>query len=287
MRLRVRVLLIATAVLCMGAPPTRYHSIVAGGAHFCALSPDGSAFCWGLNGQGQRGDGTGKDSPTPVAVSGGLHFSTLGAGSGTTCGITQTDNKAYCWGDNSYGQLGNQRPGAPCPSPSGRTKPTVDCALSPAEVSGGNAFTQISTGSTNSCGANGAGNVYCWGDAGRRTRTEQSWRTMSMFGPPMLLCASKGAESKRGGICECGRRDGLCGHECGLRLLLGCDQYDTIGDGLGQHSNALSPVPVVFPVHVKLAALAKGAFAVCASSTKGVQCWGGNIEGTLGIGKAC
>ena len=44
--------------------------------------------------------------------------------------------------------------------------------------------------------------------------------------------------------------------------------------------------PLVFPVDVKLAALAKGAFAVCASSTKGVQCWGGNIEGTLGIGKA-
>jgi len=43
---------------------------------------------------------------TPVAVLGELTFAALSAGAAHTCGVT-TAGAAYCWGDNSFGQLGD------------------------------------------------------------------------------------------------------------------------------------------------------------------------------------
>ena len=55
---------------------------------------------------GQLGDGTYTQRLTPVAVHGGLVFSSLTAGYVHTCGLT-TGGAAYCWGYNAYGQLGD------------------------------------------------------------------------------------------------------------------------------------------------------------------------------------
>ena len=40
-----------------------------------------------------------------MPVTGGLTFSHLAAGLTHTCGLTQ-DGRAYCWGDNHWGELG-------------------------------------------------------------------------------------------------------------------------------------------------------------------------------------
>jgi alpha-tubulin suppressor-like RCC1 family protein len=68
------------------------------------------AFCWGDNGEGQLGVGSGTSgSLSPVRVAGGLEFDavTVGTLGFHSCAWTTVDHKGYCWGRNSNGQLGD------------------------------------------------------------------------------------------------------------------------------------------------------------------------------------
>jgi alpha-tubulin suppressor-like RCC1 family protein len=94
------------------------------GAYFtCGLEQGTSAaYCWGYNSSGQLGvdvsgvctDQNGIASQcagSPSAVSGGLAFTALDASTQHTCALTQ-GGVAYCWGADSYGQLGDGQHGA-------------------------------------------------------------------------------------------------------------------------------------------------------------------------------
>src|SRR6266566_4416489 len=93
-------------------------------------------------------NGSINSSSSPVAVSGGLAFATLTAGDEHTCGVT-TAGATYCWGDNTYGQLGN---GAPARS------------MVPIAIQGDPTFRALAAGSNHTCGLTGTGTVSCWGD---------------------------------------------------------------------------------------------------------------------------
>ena len=82
-------------------------SIDVGIDHTCAILNDSSAVCWGLNEQGQLGDGTTINSTTPVSVSmpSGLGIAEISAGWIHTCAIS-TNASVYCWGHHGEGALG-------------------------------------------------------------------------------------------------------------------------------------------------------------------------------------
>ena len=136
-----------------------FTSVTAGKSHTCGLTGTGTAYCWGLNsldfmqagtvGGGQLGDGGAESwQPIPVAVQGGFVFTSLSAGSYSTCGLTST-GAAYCWGSNYRGQLGDG---------------TQTERLAPVAVQGGLAFTGITVAFEHSCAWTNAGVAYCWGD---------------------------------------------------------------------------------------------------------------------------
>jgi alpha-tubulin suppressor-like RCC1 family protein len=91
------------------------HGVVAGWSHACALDASGHAFCWGNGEYGQLGNGSGSGgsgnyyatTPQMVVDTTGAAptFRALAAGALHTCGIG-TDNYIYCWGDNTFGQVG-------------------------------------------------------------------------------------------------------------------------------------------------------------------------------------
>jgi hypothetical protein len=94
---------------------TRFVSVSAGWWHTCALAADGGAWCWGSDVFGQLGGrpvepescpAAAACSTVPVPVAGEGRFVAVGAGGAHSCGLT-ADGTAYCWGDNSLGQLGN------------------------------------------------------------------------------------------------------------------------------------------------------------------------------------
>lgn len=102
----------------------RFKSVEAAIMHTCGLTVAGQAYCWGENTLGQLGvDAITRGSAVPVAVSGGLVFTSLAAGGSHTCAIT-AGGDAYCWGLNSNGQLGDGSPASSAPMNDIRWTPT-------------------------------------------------------------------------------------------------------------------------------------------------------------------
>jgi alpha-tubulin suppressor-like RCC1 family protein len=92
-----------------------FNGVSAGNEGSCGTTTLNLAYCWGFNHSGKVGDGTENiDRLTPRAVVGGLHFNAVVTSLTwmNSCGVTTVD-RAYCWGDNSIGQLGigSQSPG--------------------------------------------------------------------------------------------------------------------------------------------------------------------------------
>lgn len=143
----------------------RFRVVSAGNFHTCGITPTDVLFCWGANRYGVLGTGVaGTSSRTPARVAGGHKWRNVSAGFSHTCGAT-TDERGYCWGNNTNFQIGNGT------SNTGYRVPTL--------VSGNHEFRQLFVGSgfipdagepapdlAHSCGITMTNRVYCWGSGG-------------------------------------------------------------------------------------------------------------------------
>ena len=91
--------------------------ITAGDGHTCALNQGGKVLCWGLNAQGQLGNGVSAGNPPsqsyPVYVHQSESISNhltgivqVRVGQRHTCSLNST-GRGYCWGQGNNGQLGS------------------------------------------------------------------------------------------------------------------------------------------------------------------------------------
>jgi alpha-tubulin suppressor-like RCC1 family protein len=146
--------------------------LAAGYEHTCGITTGGNAQCWGLNQDGQLGDGTRTLRRVPTAVSTALTFARITAGRQHSCAITAA-GAAHCWGDNTFGQLGDGS--------------TTD-RLTPTLVSGGHTFAYLKAGDLSTCGVTTTGVAYCWGNneygqLGNGTTTAATVPTKVAFQP--------------------------------------------------------------------------------------------------------
>lgn len=127
------------------------------GSHACAVRRSGQAVCWlSGNGNGEIGDGHINDpwDPSdwrsyefPTNVRDMSDAGSVSAGSSSSC-ATSKDGKAFCWGGNESGQLGN----------GSRLTSAV-----PTSVTGIGDATEIEAGGNHACAIVGSGQVKCWG----------------------------------------------------------------------------------------------------------------------------
>jgi alpha-tubulin suppressor-like RCC1 family protein len=123
-------------------------AVAASGFHTCALLSGGAVKCWGGNSEGELGDGTKKDRPTPVSVRGlSAGVEQLVVGGLHSCALLDSGG-VKCWGYNSFGQLGDG---------------TRADRLTPVAVRGlRSGVQQIAAGGDHTC-ALLTGETRCWG----------------------------------------------------------------------------------------------------------------------------
>ena len=128
-----------------------------GDTHVCTLDSEGKAYCWGRNNYGQLGNGSTNDSNTPVAVDAsgvlaGKILTQIQSGETSTCAL-DSNGKAYCWGRNNHGQLGNGN----------NINSNTPVAVDTSGVLAGKTLTQLAAGNFHLCALDSSGKAYCWG----------------------------------------------------------------------------------------------------------------------------
>ena len=128
--------------------------ISVGGDTTCVTVSTGGVKCWGDNGFGQFGDGTASSPVAPVstpsdvsAVSGSTSIAT---GGNRTCAVL-ADTTVRCWGEATFGALGNG------------DNQFLRPQFTPVTVTGVTGATAVSMGSLHSCALLASGSVRCWG----------------------------------------------------------------------------------------------------------------------------
>ncbi len=310
-----------------------------GAKHACGIKIDNSLWCWGRGRNGQLGagsttvtnaDGTVETiSPTIPDVTNpdptlryiikvidpvpGIQWTSVSAGNSYTCaiGLDNTSSELYCWGLNSFGQLGiginsatnitttttkitTDSAGAVISTIESSEKHVPTLVVKPAGV---NSWLKVSTGLETSCAITDGGvqNLYCWGK--NKYGVLQSPDTVaSVLSPELIDGASSTAPWDDVDITTdhvCARRaDNL---PTGTLWCWGFNNYGQIGNGIIRVESSGSVIdtnPVQVFIGSKLQAnywrkFTTGNDSTCAIKDDGsLWCWGRNFSGQLGTNNA-
>jgi alpha-tubulin suppressor-like RCC1 family protein len=239
-----------------------FRQVSVGNSHRCGVTTENRAYCWGYNGDGQLGDGTlSFGEPAPVAVVGQLQFRQVSAGGSHTCAVT-TDDRAYCWGRNIQGQVGDST------EPSWRPRPT--------RVAGTRQWRQIDAGLVHTCAVTTSDRAFCWGNG--RAGQLGTGKAYLSFWPRAV---SGGLRFKRvtAGVFH------TCGETTTNRAYCwGGTSYNNFGQlGDGTTTGRLTPVAVAGGLYFRQ--LSAGDYHTCGKTSTDVgYCWGYNAVGQLGDG---
>jgi alpha-tubulin suppressor-like RCC1 family protein len=232
----------------------------AGGNFSCGIVFDGSGYCWGSNGHGQRGDGTppqgiGLSTRFPTQVAGGFQWQQISLGGDHACGIV-LGGEAYCWGANANGNLGDGT--------------TTERSV-PTPVSGGLLFKWIAAGRGHNCGITTADQVFCWG----ASIAFQGGSNIDVLTPTPVATTVTFATLSGGWISTCGLST------TGVAYCWGNGSSGQNGDG----TFSARPTPTAVAGGFTWVTVEMRGQTGCGITTGGESyCWGYNLEGELGNG---
>jgi alpha-tubulin suppressor-like RCC1 family protein len=279
-------------------------AVAAGDHHTCAVRFNGTVVCWGLNNEGQLGDGTRQRSAVPVQALGVVDAVAVVAGLRHTCVLRATGG-VQCWGLNERGQLGD-----------GTTQPRT----SPVAVTGlGDAASVSASRGDSTCAVRANGTVRCWGanyfqQLGDGTFEDRP-TPITVPGVTGIAAVSVGTSHAcvlratgtvrcwgsltRGEHVEIQDVEGATAiavggvHGCALRVAgdvrcWGVETSGQLGDGVGSSIPRPSIFVPVTVLGISGSISARGIWAhvhSCARRADGAaSCWGPNFAGQVGDG---
>ena len=249
----------------------------------CARMSDGTATCSGLNESGQLGNGTTTGSLTPVTV-------LNPAGTGPLTGVAQvvtgtffacavlTSGGVDCWGDNTYGQLGNG------------TKTSSLIPVAVLNTTGTGPLTgvvQVAAGKFHACARLTNTTVDCWGDNGYYELGDNT-NLEHLLPNPVSNSAGSGPLANQVWI-SVSQYDSCSVQSDGSARCWGLNQFGILGDGTQTPQPRPAGVKAVsgsgFLANVKT--ISASPTHTCALLKTGtVNCWGQNSFGQVGDGTA-
>ncbi|SCE96273.1 Ig-like domain repeat protein [Micromonospora marina] len=250
-------------------------AIAADGANSMALTSTGAVFAWGGNfygqlGNGASGPGVDSDLPVPVKVPAGVTITAIASGGANSMALTSTGT-VLAWGNNYYGQLGNNVFGG------------ISDVPVPVKLPAGVTITAIAAGSGHSLALTSTGAVLAWG----RNRSGQLGigtsgpGTDSSVPVPVILQPRTTVTALSGGY-----EHSLAVTSTGAALAWGNNASGQLGNGTnGPGTDSDVPVPVNLPAGTTVTAVAGGgAHSLAVTSTGAALAWGNNASGQLGNG---
>ncbi len=234
-------------------------ALAPGDTSTCVLQKRGGLDCWGLNDEGQLGDGTTVDSLKGRPVKWITNAKALAVSAGHGCALLAR-GAIQCWGRNDSGQLGNG---------------TLIDSTRPVAVTGMRRATALAAGEEHGCALLAGGTVQCWGenfygDLGNGSNVRSA--------VPVTVVGLRTATAVTTG------NAGSCALlASGEVRCWGANLYGQLGDGTTTDSNT----PVSVSGITSATAIAAGAHFNCALLAGGsVECWGHGGNGELGNGSS-
>ena len=203
-----------------------FTQLTAGGYHTCGIDTAGAAYCWGRDFYGQVGDGDDgqADEFTPLAVADNHTFTQLTAGGYHTCGI-DTSGKAWCWGYDGAGQVGDGDDGQAS-------------KFAPVAVADNHIFATVTAGGSHTCGIDTTGKAWCWGYDTNGQVGDGDDGQASKFAPVAVAGSLTFTHLTAGMNHTCGI------HTAGKARCWGSDLHGQVGDGNDGQADEYAPVAV-------------------------------------------
>ena len=246
----------------------------------CNVATSGQSFCVSVS-QGAQSYVASNLAQTPVAgkcsgtesVPVGTEFTAISTGEGTSCGVA--GGKAYCWGVNWGGMLGN-----------GTTSDSlVPQAVVDTGVLAGKTVTDIAVGDAHGC-AVASGQAYCWGE-GSAGQLGNGALNDSLV--PVAVSTS-GVLAGKTVTKIAVNGDQTCLIANGQAYCMGDTYNGALGNGVTVRTKVSSPVAVTATgvlAGKTVTDIAVGgyyAYNACVVASGQAFCWGSNGFGSLGTG---
>lgn len=260
-------------------------AVAASPSSNCAMLADGRSMCWGINNEGQEGNGivngpfgcrAGFGCSPPMEVL-GLRNVTEFTGSDGKCALVQSGH-VYCWGRGDVGELGNGEFGPESECNGGPCSPT------PVEVQGiSNAVEIAGAWDGHICAVLATGELKCWGNnsngqlgIGSYTGPEECADGAAVCSAVPIAVAgiTSAVEVRVGPAVTC--------------VLLANGTVRCWGRSALLRGESATPVEIEGlheATHFAKASPQVSEFLCVLRSSGGVSCWGGNREGSLGNGE--